>query len=746
MHRARKVLSRLGVSRSNEIETLPPPPPPSALDFAKRQALGAPTEDHLAELQSWYTNCQRDETYYDWTLEHEVLNEEQLAKEITDLVPSTEKDLKNGYCGPCNDFPSKWSQIVHLHHQGSKNNVIAHMIGLRELEAACRAGCRLCRLFMQHICPSKLDQSRKVEKRLGLLGKSTALFLTHPPNKIGTLYLCHSTGPSHQLLEGLIVFPFDGSNKFSPSLQLSDWSPVSSIVRARQWLAACSQEHPRRQAQKTGQLPARLLYIRKPPAAIDQPIVQLVETKDLEISAPYAALSHCWGRLDFVKLTSETLDSFKTGIPFDILTKTFQEAIQVTLNLGLQYLWIDSLCIIQDSVHDWEREASLMSSVYGHSHVTIAASSAKDGSEGLFLRPPDFIGGALMGSSTEDVPTYAVAYEKLYAQGITSTHLSSRAWTLQERLLSHRTLYFGEGDVFWECWTKYSCEFFPDGMQEPLLGAYDPGVRPNAMRDSWREIIVPYSSCKMTKGSDKLVALAGVAREAQRECGDTYVAGLWRTGMEEMLCWRRLSSERPQNEEYRAPSWSWASVDGGVEYYPRAPDQELQLLSKVHHVSVTPLGPDPFGQLKDGILTISCPGALSGVWYRHSFKGNVQIQLPQKELFMKVDSDVNFTVYGVLRVILLPMVKLVTRKEDRKFQARDYYQGLVLQPTLKKKGEYRRIGSFSNLDLISFAPDGSQFKERHALEEHGPKMAGERCAEIRINPETGEEEYLFNIV
>lgn len=266
--------------------------------------------------------------------------------------------------------------------------------------------------------------------------------------------------------------------------------------------------------------------------------MRLVETTSLNISILYATLSHCWGKLDFLKLTTENLDSFKTSIPYNFLTKTFQDAINVCRELGLQYLWIDSLCIIQNSPQDWKIEAGRMASVYGGSHVNIAAAHAEDGSEGLFIKDANTVDAAYIPSSSPNLPAYTVTDSRYYLNGISSTHLSSRAWAFQERILSSRVLHFGSGDLFWECRTKNASEYFPNG-----LFPYDKrpsSRRPKPSLDNWPQIIELYSKCKMTYYSDKLVALAGVACISQRDIGDEYVAGLWRTRMEELLLWHRL--------------------------------------------------------------------------------------------------------------------------------------------------------------------------------------------------------------
>lgn len=100
----------------------------------------------------------------------------------------------------------------------------------------------------------------------------------------------------------------------------------------------------------------------------------------------YATLSHCWGRLKFLTLARSNLVAFQSAIPFGLLPKTFQDVVGIARKFGFQYLWIDSLCIIQDDREDWEREAPTMAHVYGGSGLNIAATGANDGREGLFFK------------------------------------------------------------------------------------------------------------------------------------------------------------------------------------------------------------------------------------------------------------------------------------------------------------------------------------------------------------------------
>lgn len=97
-------------------------------------------------------------------------------------------------------------------------------------------------------------------------------------------------------------------------------------------------------------------------------------------------MSHCWGGVAFNSLTKANFSSFREIIPVSTLSKTFQNAIYIARYIGIEYIWIDSLCIIQDDLEDWRRESSLMATVYGGSHINLAASGASNGNVGCFFK------------------------------------------------------------------------------------------------------------------------------------------------------------------------------------------------------------------------------------------------------------------------------------------------------------------------------------------------------------------------
>jgi hypothetical protein len=316
---------------------------------------------------------------------------------------------------------------------------------------------------------------------------------------------------------------------------------------------------------------------------IDEAVAQILPTRVMDISygqprllvtqnqrGHYIALSHCWGSGEKRPLctTTENLKEHISGIPFTKVPKTFQDAIKICAEIGYQYLWIDSLCILQDSEEDWIRESQKMGSIYERARLTIAASGAKDPSGGCFVfnRPkspvvevpyfPD--SGVQTGSIlvSLDVTDF---WEKTPAVG----PLRQRAWATQEWELSRRMVHYMPHGISWKC--KFSDAAIDDSDESYNMDKF-PG---------WCALIDYYSECKLTKESDKLIALQGIANEMQKARQDRYYLGLWSGELPEQLLW--LGRNLEKNEELLGiPSWTWASMKGRVWFPHRDLDGEFE--------------------------------------------------------------------------------------------------------------------------------------------------------------------------
>jgi hypothetical protein len=524
--------------------------------------------------------------------------------------------------------------------------------------------------------------------------------------------------------------------------------PVEDVFEiARGWMKKCTEEHESCSAEETGVMPTRLLSI-----ATDLP--QLVLTENLTTKPRYATLSHRWGGIEPSKLTAKNLSLRLNSIPLEELPKSFTDAIKIARELGIAYLWIDSLCIIQDDEKDWLKESSLMSSIYGGTSLNIAASSATDSSKGCFLKPPYYSGGLrakVVVNGQERVQDFKE--HEAYERATSESFLATRAWALQERLLAPRTIHFGDRGAFWECGTTIASESLPDGFGKFL-------VRPLVssklgLRDSWRHIVMLYSDANLTYSKDKLPALSGIARKTYSESNDQYLAGMWKKDIETQLCWKPdAPGVRPP---WRAPSWSWTSVDGRVMY----PTNQARLYENVYtHIvdaDMTAAGEDAFGQITRGVLRLGCSAILVG----HFDELPEDPSQGQSITITSGDNKQNFRVWRDCKddtsdmkkipVYLLPMLG---GRTGRGHNGGDMLMvhGILLQETGACKGEFSRIGSFSFTKNrgpwgLKRAEDNEDYELfLKILEETGTNTAEDVCAKVVSNDEHPKERYVITVV
>ena len=336
--------------------------------------------------------------------------------------------------------------------------------------------------------------------------------------------------------------------------------------------------------------------------------------------APYATLSHCWGPIEERKPLQLTLANWSTltkRIPIASLPRTFQDAILVVKNIGVRYLWIDSLCIIQDSKSDWQNDSGRMTEIYRNAVVNVAAEAAPDCHAGLFVQRDDervrvhaLTGVGIAGSPSQKCLLVPRRYRELNEDN----PLRKRAWTFQERLLAPRQISFDDHQVMWRCSRLAACEVFPSGypcssMEEHVDSKFLQYLESDhSMEDAsgglWYRLVEAYKKGALTREEDKLVAIQGVVKLLKPMLKDDYLAGLWRKSLAFDLLWRVVrvgqgSASRPG--KYRAPTWSWASVEGQINWFTNLSGTSVPSDSKIKilDVRITPEGPDEPGQAPD---------------------------------------------------------------------------------------------------------------------------------------------------
>jgi hypothetical protein len=441
-----------------------------------------------------------------------------------------------------------------------------------------------------------------------------------------------------------------------------------SIARLRQWMDKCLSSHEdclkNITAHDDSSRPARLLDL-SPIQRYSESGIRLIETASGR-SYQYACLSHRWDNaLKHYQTTIGNLSKFLDFLSLKELPANFRDAISIARDLNIQYLWIDSLCIVQygDSGDDLRTELAKMGSIYQNSYLTIAIVSSPDSSKGCFIKDkwPDISfwvsntsEAHLLGARVLDKKGPLVLTDDVHDR----YPLLTRAWVLQERLLSPRLLQCNYGEFAFECLESFHCEcnsrLAPHPEKLPKWFANPWFARPRSTfgrsilaqgagtnwklgaRDSWkhqaleywRTIIETYMELELSFPSDVLPAIAGCAQALALYLKFNYVAGMWKETLPTDLLWYVKPSKqglvaKPRPKDSTAPSWSWASVSmrqtithtswKSIKWLIR----DAILRDAIKEVYCAPVSAtNPFGKLKEAYLRLE--GVLYP-WYLRSF-------------------------------------------------------------------------------------------------------------------------------
>lgn len=339
-------------------------------------------------------------------------------------------------------------------------------------------------------------------------------------------------------------------------------------------------------------LPRRVVQIVGPTAS-GSVALRLKTTDGIE-TGRYVALSHRWGGVLTLKTNKNTLADRTLGFQLDEMPRTFQDAVHVARAMHIEYVWIDSLCIVQDDYDEWLEQSAKMGSIYMNATFVIAAHSAEQCNEGFLWR--SCVPSALHITPSLGGPGFSVSIPDLATDQLRRRFFESeimrRAWVMQELTLSPRIIHFVENHVFWEC------EHHTLPIETPTLETsariFRKGAAVSGTHAAWLELVQRYSGYKMTKSGDKLVALAGVVGVLQYMMGNpddkSYHCGVFQTDVERSLLWYNTADEPCLDIERRmerAPSWSWASVDASIQFLslesPGATRRSLMRIKSCHH-------------------------------------------------------------------------------------------------------------------------------------------------------------------
>ncbi|CZR50470.1 uncharacterized protein PAC_00343 [Phialocephala subalpina] len=419
----------------------------------------------------------------------------------------------------------------------------------------------------------------------------------------------------------LTLFAEEGTfaSRHIPYRPVADPRSDKSIQNIKDWITTCNKSHPRcwysisgAKIKHTSPLPTRVIDVGNSTGT-----VRLVNSD--EMAAQYVALSHCWGGSSHCRTTKACLKQRENALKIMELPKTVQDAVFIVRKLGLRYLWVDSLCIIQDDEDDWLREAGRMAAVYEGAYLTIAASSSADGSGGLFVcrKPQELVRLPCQKDDGAKGHMYLGIADEDAAQRMFQGPLNSRAWVLQEHLFSRRTIHFAEDQMYWEC-DKFlmgqdrsdprsilELEIPTRSLLCCMLGDFlGPGRMPHLVKvppqepfsradyySWWANTIRYFSKCGLTKFSDKLPALLSLSMELGKLTGDEYHEGHWHSLagtplFVSSLLWHAENGDYLKKPPlFRAPSWSWAALDGSLDFA----DMHVHSLAHIFHPKDTDL-------------------------------------------------------------------------------------------------------------------------------------------------------------
>lgn len=422
----------------------------------------------------------------------------------------------------------------------------------------------------------------------------------------------------------------------------SGYNRCESLSRIENWLR---EDTPSRDVQLPQRLPTRLLHFVPPKDIETARGVRLVETSGLDRSTRYAALSHRWGNKMPLRLLEKNIKEFSHGIHWGDIPKTFRDAIELASSLDIHYLWIDSLCIIQDSKEDWEAEAALMGSIYLGAYVTISASAADDSSTGTMpesmLRYPCHVTPTWTGFEDFEELTkpLRVVDRASFCYQVLLQPLFKRGWVFQEWILSRKTIHCARDQLWWssnldakgfafnETCNGYQFEVLqmPGAIQtmslSELYSMKSDGLHRTRLspRMVWVHVVEDYMTRHFTFESDRLIALAGIATVYQHFSGapdDSYLAGLWRHSLLQDLLWTTQQGRQvcpPQF--YRGPSWSWASVEPihypdprfSLGYIPEIENVRGHWVAAIEHTQVDTNTGSRFGPPLDAHIVLRGP-------------------------------------------------------------------------------------------------------------------------------------------
>ncbi|KAL8647794.1 MAG: hypothetical protein Q9210_005350 [Variospora velana] len=437
--------------------------------------------------------------------------------------------------------------------------------------------------------------------------------------------------------------------------------------------------------------------------------------------AHYVALSYAWGGNIAFSTTESTYMSRHQPFPISELPQTLQDAVHVTRELEVRYLWVDSLCIIQDSYEDKSKEIAKMGDIYENAFATISATNAMSAYSG-------FLNSKYTDASSQRLPFFYPDGTNGYAfVGVDPWYyaepLDQRAWALQERLLSRRTLQYTSVGLLASCRVS---EFaianeqtynnagrtLPESLQQIWRSGKDRKKDRADLLEAWDELLPMYTKRLLSNKQDKLPALSGLASRFQQRLQSDYIAGIWSKYFREGLLWRGVHAfgyTRFRKEliplrripTSKAPTWSWASVEGPVASNYAETYREITLRILECTVALKDLRV-PFGEVTGGLLHVK--GFFRDCTCKPSSSGQ-QARLDVDSIGLDITPDDFDEWSAALKGTTIRLLEVEREKQNsdgmenerkllRFWQKSSAYRSFGLMLQLVANGRYRRLGYF----------------------------------------------------
>ncbi|WPB07049.1 uncharacterized protein RHO25_011709 [Cercospora beticola] len=395
----------------------------------------------------------------------------------------------------------------------------------------------------------------------------------------------------------------------------------------------------------------------------------------------YVTLSHRWSNITKAGATTKaTILERYQSLSLDEFPSHFKEAIALIRRLGFEHIWIDSLCIIQDSQDDWLQQASLMQRIYSRGVLNLAPLGELSNSDDVRPSKNTEVMGCILRVSDDDAASESLICWKPdnFDQTLRESVLYSRGWTFQERLLSTRTVHFGH-QQYWECCSLRASTTFPTGVDFPgtfsdnfvlrfkELSPDLPNKRMGAqdLHVLWCSLVRDYSRKTFTRSSDKLVAFRGIVERLEQVFPPAlheYMHGLWSSCLPEQLLWGvEEDCNRGASCTTVLPSWSWASRTQETKFVSTHLEQVPFRIRLAHFVGACTVSLEKYCA-SEGVVQMDARPSLkfNGILVSLS-------SMDRRTLSTEFDSDSCFAEEP--SIFLFPAFQTMTRVD-----------GLILQP------------------------------------------------------------------